>query len=326
MSDMPRPPSVTITTVLYNSASSMPRYCSTLKAAVDDVGAHLLIVDNASPDDSAQQLRAHLPEARLLSSHHNRGFAGGCNLAWPHVTSRYWLLLNPDVEFPPGALAKLVWWMDTHPTVAAVTPKLELATGIGCRVVRPHDTLWRPVVELLRLHRLLPQHLRARLLLPVTSVTIEEFSGWIPGAAMMVRTAAVQEVGLLDDSLFMYGEDREWCWRMARAGWRMGVCHEVTARHTGGTSAKATWGNEGSIVREVEGHLRVTRRLRGRAFTQALAAITALSLRLGALDPRTPRTDARSMSVRSSAYARAVLHPPGVLAPDLQPQQCQADD
>lgn len=139
---------------------------------------------------------------------------------------------------------------------------------------------------------------------------IEEFSGWIPGAAMMVRTAAVREVGTLDDSLFMYGEDREWCWRLVQAGWRVGVCTTATVYHAGGTSTTATWGDEMRIRLEVEGHLRVTCRLRGRTFTRAMAALTALSLKLTALQPKTPRQSAVSLSVRSQAYARSVFHLP----------------
>ena len=117
-------PNISITVIAYNSAGGL-RDC--LHSVVDDVRvgfAELLIVDNASPDESASIVAEEFPEAKLISSGKNLGFAGGCNRAWPHAKGAYWLLLNPDVIVPIGGLKGLATWMDKHPRVGAASPQL----------------------------------------------------------------------------------------------------------------------------------------------------------------------------------------------------------
>src|SRR5438034_1923912 len=105
-------PTVTLTVVAYNSESCI---AGALASVCDDVRtgyAEAIVVDNASPDKSIDVAVGACPEASVLRSSENRLYAGGCNLAWPHVRGRYWLLLNPDVTVPPGGLRELVEWMD----------------------------------------------------------------------------------------------------------------------------------------------------------------------------------------------------------------------
>lgn len=298
-------PSVTVTTVLYASKGSIDRYASALAPSFGEGLARLIAVDNASPDGSAALLSDLLPEAKVLVNGRNLGFAGGCNRAWPLVTTRYWLLLNPDVEVTTAGLRSLVEWMDEHPTVAAASPHLRSPTGAKLPVARAHDSLWRPLLESLRLHKLLPESLRSRFLLSGCHSTPEVIDGWVPGAALMARVAAVEEVGLLDEGLFMYGEDREWCWRMRKRGWQIGVCPTAEFVHIGGTSAAATWGEEERAQREVVGHLRATRKMRGARWARTYALILALVLRVESLDPRRPKSTREESGLRSRLYLRA---------------------
>ncbi len=245
-----------------------------------------IAVDNASPDGSAGLLKRLLPDIELISSESNLGFAGGCNLAWPEVKTRYWMLLNPDVEAGATGLERLVGWMDRHPDVGLASPRLRGLDGKEMRVAQAHDSLMRPLVRALRLHRLLPRQLRARWLLPGEDGPEEVFDGWVPGAALIARSAAVAEVGPLDKSLFMYGEDREWCWRMAKSGWTIGVCQDVELIHGHGISAKSTWGEEERMRREVAGQLGAARRMHGRVWASALALFAGIVLLAESLDPR----------------------------------------
>jgi len=194
--------------------------------------------------------------------------------------------------------------------VALASPFLRASDGGKEPVARPHDSLWRPPLEALRLHKLLPERLRERWLLSGRRSTPEVVEGWVPGAALIARSEAVAEAGPLDESLFMYGEDREWCWRMARVGWQIGVCGEVEFVHGHGTSASETWGEEERVRREVAGHLRATRAMRGRLWTRAFALLAGLALLAESLDPR--RGEARSpRRVRGGLYLR------GAFGPDL---------
>lgn len=303
-------PAVTVTTVLYNSEDSLSRYAAALAPSVESGLVRAIAVDNASPDGSAAAIERLLPGVELIVNGDNLGFAAGCNRAWPLVESRYWLLLNPDVEADATGIERLVEWMDRHPRVGLASPLMHAPDGGEEPVARSHDSLWRPPLEALRLHKLLPERLRERWLLSGRHSTPEVIQGWVPGAALIARSEAVAHVGPLDESHFMYGEDREWCWRMARAGWQIGVCGEVEFAHGHGGSARATWGEEGRIRREVAGHLRATRAMRGRLWTRAFALLAGLALLAESLDPR--RGESRApRRVRGRLYLR------GALGPDL---------
>lgn len=299
---------MTVTTVLYNSEASLPRYAKALAPSVETERVRAIAVDNASPDGSAAAIERLLPGVELIASGDNLGFAAGCNRAWPLVESRYWLLLNPDVEADAAGIERLVEWMDRHPRVGLASPCLRAVDGGEEPVARPHDSLWRPPLEALRLHKLLPERLREKWLLSGRRSTPEVIRGWVPGAALIARSEAVAEVGPLDESLFMYGEDREWCWRMARAGWQIGFCAEVEFAHGHGSSATTTWGEEGRVRREVSGHLRATRAMRGALWTRAFALLAGLALLAESLDPR--RGEARApRRARGRLYLRGALGP-----------------
>jgi len=293
---------LTVTTVLYNSEGALPRYAAALAPSVERGLVRVIAVDNASPDGSAATLRRLLPGAELLENAENLGFAAGCDRAWPLVESRYWMLLNPDVEAGADGLERLVEWMDRHPGVGLASPRLRGADGSEMPVARAHDSLWRPLCVALRLHKLLPQRLRSRWLLPGRRWTPETIDGWVPGAALIARSEAVAEAGPLDDGLFMYGEDREWCWRMRKAGWAVGVCPEVAFVHDGGGSAASTWDAGERLRREVAGQLLAARRMRGRLWTAAFAALAGAVLLAESLDPR------RSAGARGARRRRGRLY------------------
>jgi GT2 family glycosyltransferase len=292
--------------VLYNSKATIARYAAALAPSLGSGFARLIAVDNASPDGSAGLLRELLPEADMITNSSNLGFAGGCNSAWPSVTTPYWLLLNPDVKVTPAGLEALVGWMDAHSAIGVASPVLRGTTGEKLSVARAHDSLWRPVVELLRLHKLVPEPLRSTWLLSGRLATPETFRGWVPGAALIARSEAVEQVGPLNDSLFLYGEDREWCWRMSRHGWRIGVCPSVEFLHVGGSSARATWDEEERAKREVAGHLNVTSRLRGARWTRIFALCVGLALGAESLDPRREKAFRDESRRRSRLYLGAV--------------------
>lgn len=279
-------PAVTVTTVLYNSEASLSRYAEALGPGIERGLVRLIAVDNASPDGSAAMLRRLLPGAELIANEANLGFAAGCNRAWPLVRSPYWMLVNPDVEADAAGIERLVEWMDEHPNVGLASPRLRGPDGDEIRVARAQASLLRPLVRALRLHRLLPGRLRSRWALPGELGTVEIFDGWVPGAALIARTEAVAEVGPLDESLFMYGEDREWCWRMSRAGWGVGVCNEVELVHGHGSSARATWSDRERMRREVAGQLGAVLRMHGRFWATGFALIAGIVTLAELLDPR----------------------------------------
>ncbi|MBV9945040.1 MAG: glycosyltransferase, partial [Solirubrobacterales bacterium] len=155
-------PELSIAMVLYNSADTLRDCLRSIRGELDSGFAELIVVNNASPDESVAVLRAEAPAAQVVEMERNRGFAAGANAALALARGRYWLLLNPDVRAPGGGLRHLVAWMDAHAALGVASPNV---VDVGGRWEEPGRALpsaGRTLVRLLRLHRLLPIGLRRR--------------------------------------------------------------------------------------------------------------------------------------------------------------------
>jgi N-acetylglucosaminyl-diphospho-decaprenol L-rhamnosyltransferase len=297
-------PTVSITVVAYNSDHCLRECLSSVRGTVLEGFAEVVVVDNASPDQSARMVAEEFPEATLVRSEINRGFAGGCNLAWPLVHGRYWLLLNPDVVVPAAGLERLVEWMDAHPGLGAGSPLLATAQGRVEFVGRRAPSLSLTILEASRLHLLIPRGRRAELFLgPYWVARRGHLSvDWVPGTAMIVRREAVEAAGLLSEGVPMYGEDAEWCWRMRKAGWRIGVCGALSFRHDEGQSAIRTWGETERSWRMWHGMYTACARIRGTTYCRLLMAANALAFVIDAHHPR------RSPGERAQSRRHLCMH------------------
>lgn len=289
-------PAVSITVVVYNSASCVRQCVLSVRNEVLSGFAELFVVDNASPDDSAKIVEADFPEATLIRSSINRKYAGGCNLAWPHTRGRYWLLLNPDCIVPDGGLRDLVQWMDRHPELGAASPELVDHRGRIQSAARRFQSITRTLLEMSRLHLLLPARRRADIFLGSYWKGGEHLNvDWVPGTALIARREAVEQAGLLCEDVLFYGEDSEWCWRIRKAGWRIGVCGGVRFIHDEGQSTARTWDDRERGRRMLQGTYDAYRRMRGPVYARILMATNALAF---AIESRSPN---RSASQRTNS-------------------------
>jgi GT2 family glycosyltransferase len=290
-----------VVVVLYNSAAELPGCLESIAGELGADWARLIVVDNASPDDSNAVARRLAPAARFIELRDNGGFAAGVNVALEEVTEPYVLLLNPDVRASPGALRALVEWMDGHPDVAVASPDMYGADGHWESPGRALPSVARLLLEASRLHRLLPPHLRGRVLQgPYWHGGDQLDAGWVPGTAMIVRRDAILAAGPLREDMFMYGEDIEWCWRIRRAtGQRIAVCAGVRCEHAGSASAVRSWGAEQKEWRIAAGVDHAQRLMYGPLRARALALVTATTL---AVEARAP---GREAAVRENSAAAA---------------------
>ncbi len=223
----------------YNTADLLCRCLDSLQAQQGDLALTVYVVDNASDDDSVQRVRQGYPEVHLIVSPHNGGFAYAANLAFRRILEArrehpfLVLLLNPDTELPPTALERLGEFFQEHPEAGVVSPKLVLGDGRldpACRRSFP-----TPEVAFYRLSGLafLFPHSRRfgrynlTYLDPDQTTPVEAVSG----AFMLVRGEVLEQVGLLDEAFFMYGEDLDWCYRILQAGWAIYYHPAVSVRH-----------------------------------------------------------------------------------------------
>ncbi|MFQ5611439.1 MAG: glycosyltransferase family 2 protein [Anaerolineae bacterium] len=206
------------------------------------------VVDNASPDGSADMVRAEFPQADLIASQTNGGFAYANNLGLRHygfgknssTLPRYVLLLNPDTKLPAQALPAMVEFMDGHPNVGAAGPKLVLPDGsldLACR--RSFPTPEVSFYRMVGLSKLFPNHPRfgrynMTYLDPDQPAEVDS----VVGAFMLVRREAIAQAGLLDERYFMYGEDLDWAFRMKAAGWSVYYNPAVTVLHVKRASSR----------------------------------------------------------------------------------------
>jgi N-acetylglucosaminyl-diphospho-decaprenol L-rhamnosyltransferase len=299
-------PAVTVTIVLFESAGTLPRCLAALATDLIENRIELVAVDNGSPDESAEILLREFPEARLIRAAENRGFAAGTNLAWPLVRTTYWMLLNPDVVLPPGGVGSLVEWMDGHPEIGAASPRIAQPGGTVESPGRALPSLGRTMLELSRLHRLLSPRMRARIFGgPYWGTGDQLDAGWVPGTAMIVRGATVKAAGLLSEDFFMYGEDIEWCWRIRRAGWRIGVCDRVTVVHAEASSARRRWSEEELQLRMAAGVRLACAKINGRLRACLFSLATAAALAVESIHPRRSADQRRRARTGAQAWIQA---------------------
>ncbi len=203
----------------------------------------IVVVDNASADGSAEMVASRFPHVRLIANRHNPGFAGGNNQAMRAVTihdshlPRYVLLLNPDTLARAGAIEALVNFMDSAPQAGACGARLVYGDGSFQHSAFGFPGLAQIALDFWPLHRrLLDSRLNGRYPRRLYAAG-EPFEVDHPlGAALMARTEAIAQVGLMDDGFHMYCEEIDWCWRIKRAGWKIYCVPRAEIVHYGGQS------------------------------------------------------------------------------------------
>jgi N-acetylglucosaminyl-diphospho-decaprenol L-rhamnosyltransferase len=240
-------------------------------------GLETIVVDHGSTDGTLELVRKRFPEATLVEQE-NRGLAAGWNEGLRRASGRYFLIVNADAWLVGDAIERLVAFADANPVAAYVGPRLLNPDGSLQRSVRGFPTLWRLATEYLFLRKLAP---RSKFLNSFYAGGFEHDrardADFLMGACMLVRRAAVEEVGPLDEHFFLFSEETDWCYRFRRAGWRVVFYPGAEAVHVGGA------GHGGRMFREqVRGHLRFLAKHRGEAEAERARRLLRLALCLRA--------------------------------------------
>jgi len=206
------------------------------QTADSDSWREVIVVDNASSDDSVEMVRGQFPEVQLIVNRSNRGFPAAVNQGIETSRGHYVLVLNPDTEILGDALTELVLFADQHPDIGMIGPQLLNADGSLQSSRRRFPTLATAFVEstwlefaaldvqstalgeraTAPLRRLLERYRFAD-----RPAAATQDVDWITGAAMLARREAIDDVGLMDEGYFMYSEELDWCRRFREAGWRV---------------------------------------------------------------------------------------------------------
>ena len=238
---MKRPKMETLSVVIVNwNAGQALHDCLASLFASQFVGAlEVLLVDNASTDGSQTRAARKYPGIKILQNAENRGFAGGANQALERVVGKLILLLNPDAMLHPGTIPLLVDFMREHPDAAIVGPKLLNPDGTLQGSARRDPSPWTGLFGRdAPLTRLFPNNPVSRRELPGLShagdAPLEV--DWVSGACLLVRRAAYEQVGDLDERFFLFWEDADWCRRFRAAGWKVYYLPTAVGTHQVGVS------------------------------------------------------------------------------------------
>jgi len=242
---------VHVIVVNYNTVGLLRRCLDHVSASRAEATISLTVVDNGSTDSTMAVLHEEYPQVGALRSERNLGFSGGNNLALRQIlaessprTAReheYILLVNSDLFLAPDTIAGLVGFAEGRPDVGAVGPRVEKPDGtldLACR--RSFPTPANAFFQLFGLSRRFPGNARfaAYNLTNLDPAQLTEVDA-VTGACMLVRVSAIDQVGLLDERFFMYGEDLDWAYRLKAQGWRIFYNPAVCALHQkGATSAR----------------------------------------------------------------------------------------
>lgn len=281
-----------IVIVNYNTAAEVRiALQSVLKSA--GLTFKVVVVDNASSDDSVAMIRREFPEVHVIASPDNGGFSKANNLGlrWLGFSEegvspdapRYALLLNPDTETPPDTLAAMVAFMDANPKAGMSGCRLLQADGsldLACKRSFPTPEIsFYHFSGLAKRYPDSPRFARYNL-------TFMDEQGTYPvdsvvGAFTLVRREALAQIGLMDETFFMYGEDLDWCYRVKQAGWSVMYVGAHYIRHLKGTvgrrSAKARFEFAHSMLLFYRKHYR-----KATALPVHLVVLAALLLKGGA--------------------------------------------
>lgn len=226
--------------VSYNTKELLKQTVQSVIDNAKDISYEIFVTDNNSSDGSVEMLKEEYPSVNLIESKENLGFPKGNNVAIKKARGRYILLLNSDTKVIGECLQNCVKYMDKNPKVGALGCKVELPSGkLDHACKRGFPTPEASLYYFLKLHKFFPDkkkfgeytmsYVKDDEIAPVDSLT---------GAFMMIPKKVVDEVGMLDEEFFMYGEDIDWCFRIKKDGYEVLYYPEEKIIHYKGSSSK----------------------------------------------------------------------------------------
>jgi len=222
-------PLVSIVILNWNGRNHLQQFLPSVLATTY-INKEVVVIDNASTDDSVPYLQQYWPAVRIVKNDKNYGFAQGYNEGLKRIQSDYYVLLNSDVEVTPGWLDPMVQLLENDPSIAACQPKIlqyynkvlfEYAGAAGGWL----DYLGYPFARGRIFDVCEKDEGQYDTAIPIF---------WASGAAMFVRANLYHTLGGLDEFFFAHQEEIDFCWRAQLAGYKVYVCPKAVVYHVGG--------------------------------------------------------------------------------------------
>lgn len=230
---------LSIIIVTWNAIQFTRECLKSLHSYKDDPKVEIIVVDNASTDGTQAMVEQDFSWVQLIRNCSNLGFAKANNIGMAASSGEYVCLVNSDVKVPEGCLATMEAYMKANPSVGMAGPQMECPNGLIGRSYMRFPTVWRCFCNALGLHRAFSSSKRLNGIMMTDfnntqTAEVDVLNGWF----VMVRRKALEQVGLLDEQFFMYGEDIDWSYRFERSGWKRVYLADACAFHYGGGSSR----------------------------------------------------------------------------------------
>ena len=224
-------PQLSIIIVTHNSAGVIAACLRSLYRSDSELALEIIVVDNASSDGTADLVRQQFAQTQVINAGGNSGYAAGNNLGFAAARAPWLLMLNPDTEAHNGALQAMLDAAGRRPGLGMLAPRLVFADGS-----LQHSTFRFPSIAQAFFgffEKLVPLNSTANGRYPAAAYEHEREVDHILGAAVLVRRAAWEQTGGLDEGFALYFEETDWCRRAQRAGWQLWYTPDAVITHIG---------------------------------------------------------------------------------------------
>jgi len=223
---------ISIVIVSYNSAFFLRNCLSSLREASPGLNKEVIVVDNASSDDSQEIIQREFPEVILIANKENVGFARANNIGWKYSHGRYVLFLNPDTVLKAAALQRMFSFMESHPEAGALGPRLVYPDGslqFSCRRFYNVRTI---IFRRTFLGKIFPDSrtLKSHLMADWAHDSVQVVD-WVLAAAFFVRREILEKIGGFDEKYKLYFEDVDLCCRIKNYGYKIYYYPEAEIVH-----------------------------------------------------------------------------------------------
>lgn len=231
-------PDISLIIVNYNTSDYLRECLASIYAHCQEA-PEVIVVDNASTDDSVEMLHREFPQVKLIPSARNLGFGVANNLGATYAKGQYLILFNSDAYLAIDTPRVLAEYLQAHPEVSCVCPRVVLPNSgmIQPKTFGFTPTLKRVLMQSLGLNRLFPQSPFFRGTDGDDRWATEMEVGWVSGVCMGIRKADYLQVGGFDARFFMYCEDVELCMKLQKLG-KIVLYDTADIVHYGGASSK----------------------------------------------------------------------------------------
>lgn len=254
---------ISIIFVNWNSVNYLRECILSIRKYTQGLSYEIIVVDNASPAGDAEVIEREFSDIVLIKSEENLGFAGANNLGFKHATGKHIFFLNPDTKLISPAINILLKRSQSLPDAGVVGCKLlnrDLSVQTSSIMLFP--TIFNELFQL--------EYLRLRWpdfwgIGPLFSKSTEPAKAEvISGACMLIRRDVFENVGMFSEDYFMYAEDMDLCYKVAKAGWTNYYVGEAVAVHYAGTSSPRVW----QLVAKLKSMLKFCEKFYGQPYTQ----------------------------------------------------------